>query len=169
MIVGCVNNFKSYLDRVDKSTIFGMQGTPRFPNGSRRGSTIEVCRAELSDLGDGSGDRRDPGTMHQEGSPGTQAGGVRAGPVLKSDGGKARGPDGGNQGRSRAAQNSGRHTGNRAGDERQTWNATCATKKAISRENAQPTLRNDAWETDIGVGHGGKWAIPPWTDRGERG
>ena len=24
-------------------------------------------------------------------------------------------------------------------------------------------------ETDRGVGHGGKWTIPPWTDRGERG
>ena len=60
-------------------------------------------RAELSDLGDGGGDRRDPGTIHQEGSPGSQ-GGVRTGPVLKSDGGEARGPDGGNQGRSRAAK-----------------------------------------------------------------
>ena len=39
----------------------GESGTPRFPNGSRRGSTIEVCRAELSDLGDGGGDHRDPG------------------------------------------------------------------------------------------------------------
>ena len=61
-------------------------------------------RAELSDLGDGSGDRRDPLTIHQEGSPGSQTGGVRYGPALKSDGGKARGPDGGNQGRSRAAE-----------------------------------------------------------------
>ena len=78
----------------------GESGTPRFPNGSRRGSTIEVRRAKLSDLGDGGGDRRDPGTIHQEGSPGSQAGGVRAGPVLKSDGGEARGPDGRDQGRS---------------------------------------------------------------------
>ena len=61
-------------------------------------------RAKLSNLGDGDGDRRDPGTIHQEGSPGPQAGGVRYGPALKSDGGKARGPDGGNQGRSRAAE-----------------------------------------------------------------
>ena len=52
----------------------------------------------------GGGDRRDPGTIHQEGSPGSQAGGVRYGQALKSDGGKARGPDGGNQGRSRAAE-----------------------------------------------------------------
>ena len=59
--------------------------------------------AELSDLGDGGGDRRDPGTIHKEGSPGSQ-GGVRNGPVLKSDGGEARGHDGGNQGRSRAAK-----------------------------------------------------------------
>ena len=63
-----------------------------------------MCRAELLDLGDGGGDRRDPGTIHQEGSPGSQAGGVRAGPVLKSNGGEARGPDGRNQGRSRAAK-----------------------------------------------------------------
>ena len=40
----------------------GESGTPSFPNGSRRGSTIEVCRAKLSDLRDGGGDRRDPGT-----------------------------------------------------------------------------------------------------------
>ena len=78
----------------------GESGTPRFPNGSRRGSTIEVYRAKLSDLGDGGGDRRDPGTIHQEGSPGSQAGGVLAGPVLKSDGGEARYPDGRDQGRS---------------------------------------------------------------------
>ena len=63
-----------------------------------------MSRAELSDLGDGGEDRRDPGTIHQEGSPGSQARGVRYGPALKSDGGKARGPDGGNQGRSRAAE-----------------------------------------------------------------
>ena len=48
--------------------------------------------------------RRDPGTIHQEGSQGSQAGGVRTGPVLKSDGGEARSPDGRNQGRSRAAK-----------------------------------------------------------------
>ena len=51
-------------------------------------------QAELSDLGDGGGDRRDPGTIHREGSRGSQAGRVRTGPVLKSDGGEARGPDG---------------------------------------------------------------------------
>ena len=44
--------------------------------------TMQVCRAELSDLGDGGGDRRDPGTIHQEGSPGSQAGGVRTGPAM---------------------------------------------------------------------------------------
>ena len=80
---------------------------------------------------------------------------------------------------------SGRHAGNRAGDEKRTRNVTRATKKAISRENAQPTLWKDAREMDSrrrrnrrgtpggcgdrGVGHGGKWTIPPWTDRGERG
>ena len=77
---------------------------------------------------------------------------------------------------------SGRHAGNRAGDGRRTWNVTRATKKAISRENARPTLWKDARETDSrrrrirhgtpggcgdrGVGHGGEWTIPPWTDRG---
>ena len=55
---------------------------------------------KLSDLGDGGGNRRDPGTIYQESSPGSQAGGVRASPVLKSDGGEARGPDGRDQGRS---------------------------------------------------------------------
>ena len=59
-------------------------------------------RAKLSDLGDGGGNRRDPGTIYQESSPGSQAGGVRASPVLKGDGGEARGPDGRDQGRSRA-------------------------------------------------------------------
>ena len=59
-----------------------------------------MCRAKLSDLGDGGIDRRDPGMIHQEGSPGSQAGGVQAGPVLKSDGGEVRGPDGRDQGRS---------------------------------------------------------------------
>ena len=34
----------------------GESGTPRVPNGSRRGSTFEVRRAKLSGLGDGSGD-----------------------------------------------------------------------------------------------------------------
>ena len=52
----------------------GESATPRFPNGSRRRSTIEVRQAELSDHGDGGGDRRYPGTIHQEGSPGSQAG-----------------------------------------------------------------------------------------------
>ena len=89
--------------RAYHSNDYASQEKAALPNSSRRGSTIEVRRAELSDLGDGGGDRRDPGTIHQEGSPGSQAGGVRYGPALKSDGGKARGPDGGNQGRSRAA------------------------------------------------------------------
>ena len=79
------------LERLCKS---GKSVTPRFPNGSSRGSTIEVHRAKLSDLGDGGGNRRDPGTIYKESSPGSQAGGVRASPVLKGDGGEARGPDG---------------------------------------------------------------------------
>ena len=53
--------------------------------------------AKLSDLGDGGGNRRDPGTIYQESSPGSQAGGVRASPVLKGNGGEARGPDGRDQ------------------------------------------------------------------------
>ena len=76
----------------------GESGTPRFPNGSRRGSTIEVRRAKLSDFGDGGGNRRDPRTIYKESSPGSQAGGVPASSVLKSDGGEARGPDGRDQG-----------------------------------------------------------------------
>ena len=80
---------------------------------------------------------------------------------------------------------SGRHTGNRASDEKRTWSVTRATKKAISRENARPTLWKDTRETDSrrrrnrrgtpggcgdrGFGHGGKWTIPPWTDGGVRG
>ena len=59
-------------------------------------------RAKLSDLGDGGGNRRDPGTIYKESSPGSQAEGVRASSVLGSDGGEARGPDGRDQGRSRA-------------------------------------------------------------------
>ena len=43
---------------------------------------------------------------------------------------------------------SGRHAGNRAGDEKRTWNVTRATKKAIWRENARPPLWKDARETD---------------------
>ena len=80
---------------------------------------------------------------------------------------------------------SGWHAENQAGDEKRTWSATHAIKKAISRESARPTLQKDAREMDSrrcrnrrgtpggcadrGVGHGRKWTIPPWTDRGERG
>ena len=79
---------------------------------------------------------------------------------------------------------SGRHAKNRAGDEKRTWSATRAIKKAISRENARLTRKDDR-ETDShrpsnkrgtpggcgdrGVGHGRKWPLPPWTDRGEWG
>ena len=80
----------------------GERGTPCFSNGSRRGSTVEVRRAKLSDLGDGERNRRDPGTIYKESSPGSQAGGVRASSVLEGNGGEARGPDGRDQGRSRA-------------------------------------------------------------------
>ena len=65
-----------------------------------------------------------------------------------------------------SSRSSGRHAENRAGDEKRTWSATRATKKAILRESARPTLRKAAWETDS---RDGKWTIPPWTDRGERG
>ena len=130
---------------------------------------------ELSDLGDGGGDRRDPGTIHQEGSPGSQAGGVRYGPApmgekLEALMGEIK--DDREQWKQWEARRE-------SGDERQTWNVT----RAISRENARPMLRKDARETDSrrrrnrcgtpggcddrGVGHGGKWTIPPWTDRGE--
>ena len=147
----------------------GESGTPRFPNSSRRGSTIEVRRADLSDLGDGGGDRRDPGTIHQEG--------VRYGPALKSDGGKTRGPDGGIQGQKQWAAR--RESGRRR---KADMECHSCHQNVISRENARPTLGKDARETDSrrrpvdaggcsdrGVDHGGKWTIPPWTDRGERG
>ena len=84
-----------------------------------------------------------------------------------------------------SSENSGRHAGNRAGDRRQTWNVTRATKKDTSRGNVRPTLLKDAREKDSrrrhnrrgtpggcgdgGIGHGGKGTIPPWADRGERG
>ena len=57
---------------------------------------------KLSDLGDGGGNRRDPGTIHKESSPGSQAGGVRASSVLEGDRGEDQGPDGRDQRRSRA-------------------------------------------------------------------
>ena len=71
-----------------------------------------------------------------------------------------------------SSENSGRHDGNRAGDGRQTWTVTRATKKDISRGNVRPTLLKDAREMDSrhrhnrhgtpggcgdgGIGHGGK-------------
>ena len=47
------------------------------------------------------------------------------------------------------------HAQNRAGDKKQTWSATRAIKKAISRENVRPT-RKDARETEesVTVGNG---------------
>ena len=45
-------------------------------------------------------------------------------------------------------ENSGRHAGNRAGDGRQKWNVTRATKKGTSRGSARPTLLKDVRETD---------------------
>ena len=44
-------------------------------------------------------------------------------------------------------ENSGRHAGKRAGDGRQTWNDTCATKKDTSRGSVRPTPPKDARET----------------------
>ena len=43
-------------------------------------------------------------------------------------------------------ENSGRHAGKRAGDGRQTWNVTRATKKDTSRGSARPTPLKDARE-----------------------
>ena len=76
--------------------------TPCLPNGSRRGPAVEVRRAKLTDLGNGSVNRRDPGTIYKESSPGSQTRGVRAGSILEGHGREARGPDGRDQGRSGA-------------------------------------------------------------------
>ena len=78
----------------------GKSGTPCLPNGSRRGLAVKMRRAKLSDLGNGGGNRGDPGTIYKESSPGPQTRGVRAGSVLEGHGGEARGPDGRDQGRS---------------------------------------------------------------------
>ena len=83
-----------------------------FPNGSGRGSAVEVRRAKLSDLGDGGGNRRDPGTVYKKISPGSQAGGVRTGSVLEGHGGEARGPDRRDQGRPGAEKTVGSTPGN---------------------------------------------------------
>ena len=69
-------------------------------------------RAKLLDLGNGGGNRRDPGTIYKESSPGSQAGGVRASSVLEGHGGEARGPDGRDQGRSGAEKTVGGMPGN---------------------------------------------------------
>ena len=47
-----------------------------------------MCRAELSDFGDGGGNRGDTGTIHQEGGTGPQARGVRHGFPVENDGGE---------------------------------------------------------------------------------
>ena len=75
--------------------------------------------------------------------------------------------------------------GKRAGDGRQTWNVTRATKKDTSRGSSRQTLLKDVRETDSrrrhnrrgapggcgdgGVGHGGEQTISSRADRGERG
>ena len=159
-------------------------GTSCFPNGSRRGSTVEVRRAKLSDLGDGGGSRRDPGTIYKESSLGSQAGAVRASSVFEGHGGEARGPDGRSRTIGNRENRENRENSGRAGDEKQTWNVTRATKKDTSRGSARPTLLKDIRETDSrrrhnrrgtpegcgdGVRHGGERTIPPRADRGERG
>ena len=91
----------------------------------------------------------------------------------------------GDQGRSGTEKTVGGTPVDRAGDEKQTWNVTRATKKDTSRGSARPTLLKDIRETDSrrrhnrrgtpegcgdgGVGHGGERTIPPRADRGERG
>ena len=69
-------------------------------------------RAKLSDLGDGGGNHRDPGTAYKKGRPGSQAGGVQNGSVLEGHGGEARGPDGRDQGRPVAEKTVGGTPGN---------------------------------------------------------
>ena len=54
-------------------------------------------QAKLSDLGDGGGNRRNPGTIYKESSPGSQAGGVRASSVFEGHGREDQGPDGRDQ------------------------------------------------------------------------
>ena len=61
------------LERICES---GEGGATCFPNGSGRGSAVEVRRAKLSDLGDGGGNRRDPGMVYKKSSPTSQAGGT---------------------------------------------------------------------------------------------
>ena len=119
-----------------------------------------MCRAELSDLGDGGGDRRDPGTIHQEGSPGFQAGGDRAGPVLKSDGGEA------GDGITDMECHSCHQKGHFARE--------CPTNAMEGRSGNGQLMRHNRRGTpggcgDGGIGHGEKRTIAPWTDRGERG
>ena len=42
-------------------------------------------------------------------------------------------------------------------------------KKFSLRKRTVAAVTIDVGPQDRGVGHGGKWTIPPWTDRGERG
>ena len=53
----------------------GEGGATCFPFGGGRGSAVEVRQLKLSDLGDGGGNRRDPGKVYKKGRPGSQAGG----------------------------------------------------------------------------------------------
>ena len=64
-------------------------------------------RAKLSDLGDGGGNRRDPGTVYKKSSPGSQTSSV-----LEGHGVEARGPDGRDQGRPGAEKTVGGTPGN---------------------------------------------------------
>ena len=63
-------------------------GPPRVPDGRRRGSATEVCRAELPHVGNGGGDSGNTGTVYQEGGTGPQARRVRHGAAAENDGGE---------------------------------------------------------------------------------
>ena len=56
-------DFEGWVNQFEEYATLG-QWTEEEKSSSRRGPTVEVRRAELSDLGDGGGNRRDPGTIH---------------------------------------------------------------------------------------------------------
>ena len=66
----------------------------------------------MSDLGDGGRNHRDPRKVYQQGSPGSQTGGVQNSTVPEGHGGEARGPDGRDQGRSGTEKTVGGTPGN---------------------------------------------------------
>ena len=148
-----------------------------FPNSSWRASAVEVRRAKLSDLGDGGGNHRAPGTVYTKSNPGSQAGGVRTGSVLEGHGEEAligEIKDNREQRKQWAAR---RETGRRRKANMECH--SCHQKGHFAREC--PT---NATETDShrchnrprapggcgggGDGHGGEQTISPGTDRGEQ-